>query len=71
MADGALGAMVVVRGPDASDVIDAIRRGAGQRLPRPAVPTRLVVVEALPQSPNGKLDRRAVTASLASGSDED
>lgn len=48
---------------------DALRRLAGERLPSDHVPTLFVIVEHLPQTPSGKIDRGAlevpVTAALA------
>ncbi|GAB2664196.1 amino acid adenylation domain-containing protein [Prescottella soli] len=41
---------------------DAVRRHVARALPEFMVPTALVVVEALPLSPSGKLDRRALPA---------
>ncbi|MGH7484246.1 MAG: phosphopantetheine-binding protein, partial [bacterium] len=40
---------------------DSIRRWAAERLPRPLVPNP-ILVDALPRTPNGKLDRRALVA---------
>ncbi|MET8544707.1 amino acid adenylation domain-containing protein [Kitasatospora sp. NPDC004799] len=41
---------------------DELRRFAAGRLPRHMVPSALVVLEALPITPNGKLDQRALPA---------
>ncbi|BCN62366.1 hypothetical protein RE9431_08210 [Prescottella equi] len=53
-----VGYLVAAPGVD----VDAVRSFAGKTLPEFMVPTVLVVVEALPLSPSGKLDRRALPA---------
>ncbi|PTR28917.1 non-ribosomal peptide synthase protein (TIGR01720 family)/amino acid adenylation domain-containing protein [Rhodococcus sp. OK519] len=45
---------------DADIDVDAVRRFAGETLPEFMVPTAFVVVDELPLSPSGKLDRRAL-----------
>ncbi|WP_280400244.1 non-ribosomal peptide synthase/polyketide synthase, partial [Nocardia carnea] len=42
--------------------LEAIREGAGQRLPSYMVPSALVVLDRIPLTINGKLDRRALPA---------
>ena len=44
---------------------DACRAALRQQLPEVMVPAAIVVVEALPRTPNGKLDRRALPAPAA------
>jgi amino acid adenylation domain-containing protein len=51
----------VVREDEACD-LEVLRRALRGRLPEFMVPSLLVGVEALPLSPNGKVDRRALTA---------
>jgi amino acid adenylation domain-containing protein len=41
---------------------DDVRRHLGERLPGHMVPSALVVLDALPRTPGGKLDRRALPA---------
>ena len=48
---------------DAAVLRDAWIAGLKQTLPAPMVPSRLVVLDALPRMPNGKLDRRALPSS--------
>ena len=47
---------------DAAVLRDTWLQGLRQALPPPMVPSRLLVLEALPRMPNGKLDRRALPA---------
>ena len=63
---GGLGAAFVPR-PDVFPVPDPaeLRRWLGERLPAHAVPGRLDRVAALPLSPNGKVDRRALAAAAS------
>jgi acyl-CoA synthetase (AMP-forming)/AMP-acid ligase II len=50
---------------------DAVRRRCFDRLPRYAVPDQVVLVEALPHLPSGKVDRRAVRDLVAKPLSED
>jgi acyl-coenzyme A synthetase/AMP-(fatty) acid ligase len=63
-ADDALVALVVVSG-DAGAVVERARRELRRRLPRYAVPADVRVVDRLPRTGSGKIDRRA-SAGLAS-----
>jgi len=47
---------------DTQPAVDAVRRHLKQRLPDYMVPTHLISLPALPQTPNGKLDRNALPA---------
>ncbi|MEV0332853.1 amino acid adenylation domain-containing protein [Nocardia sp. NPDC050717] len=64
-ADDALGELLVahlVPELGAAFSIDAIKEALAQRLPSYMVPTAFVVLDALPRTGNGKLDRRALPA---------
>jgi amino acid adenylation domain-containing protein len=47
---------------DTQSIVDAVRRHLKQRLPDYMVPTHLISLPSLPQTPNGKLDRNALPA---------
>ncbi len=53
-------AYVVARGEPPA--LDALREALGGRLPAYMLPEALVVLEAIPLTPNGKVDRRALPA---------
>ncbi|HYX26914.1 MAG TPA: amino acid adenylation domain-containing protein, partial [Thermoanaerobaculia bacterium] len=65
-AEARLAACVVPRAPGAfADLPDELRRHLRGRLPEPMVPAVWVVLEALPLTANGKVDRRALSAAAA------
>jgi amino acid adenylation domain-containing protein len=49
-------------GMAAAELSVAVRQLAGQHLPAHMVPAAVVVIDAIPLTPNGKLDRRALPA---------
>ncbi|MEU8122447.1 amino acid adenylation domain-containing protein [Spirillospora sp. NPDC049024] len=52
----------VVPEPDAECEADRLRRGVAETLPDHMVPAAVVMLDAFPLTPNGKLDRRALPA---------
>jgi len=61
--DGALVGYVAL---DAELPEEALREALRERLPAPFVPSFFVVLDALPRTPNGKVDRKALPAPVAS-----
>jgi len=55
-------AHVVPDGTAPADLADVLRAGLRQHLPEHMVPARFVVLDRMPLSPNGKLDRKALPA---------
>ena len=60
-----LAAYVVARSDPAPDAVE-LRRFLRQRLPDYMVPSRYIAMPALPMTPNGKVDRKALPEALAS-----
>jgi acetyl esterase/lipase/acyl-coenzyme A synthetase/AMP-(fatty) acid ligase len=61
-ADVELAACVVGRGVGVSEV--DVRSAVARELPPAMIPTRVSIVDALPRTPNGKLDRRGLVPLL-------
>ncbi|GIG20914.1 non-ribosomal peptide synthetase [Cellulomonas chitinilytica] len=64
--DGGLTAYLVTGDGPRPTLLD-VRRHLAQRVPEPAIPTRLTFLPALPHTSSGKLDRRALPAPEAVG----
>ncbi|MEX0825738.1 MAG: AMP-binding protein [Acidimicrobiia bacterium] len=60
---------VLVAADGAMDPVAETKRELSETLPRSAVPTRWLVTERLPTTPNGKLDRPAVRALAEAGNE--
>jgi amino acid adenylation domain-containing protein len=60
VARGRLVAYVVAPADHGDDLAATLREHLGKSLPEPMVPSVFVVLEALPLSPNGKVDRKAL-----------
>ena len=69
--DTRLVAYVVASHSELSDLINKARRFLRERLPEYMVPSAFVVLDALPLSPNGKVDRKALPAPELSKNDLD
>ena len=61
---------VVPRGEAPAGLDRELRSWLGSRLPDAMVPSALVVLEAFPRTPNGKVDRRALPEPAAGGTAE-
>ena len=57
-----VGYVVPAAGQDDGDLTAAVRQFAGTRLPEHMMPAQLMVLEELPLTPSGKLDRAALPA---------
>nr|WCB70647.1 NRPS modules 10-13 [Corallococcus coralloides] len=67
VAGGASGRLVAYTAsePGATVTAEALKKALGERLPRYMVPSQVVVLEALPLLPNGKVDRAALPDPLS------
>jgi acyl carrier protein len=52
----------IVPAPQSAPTASALRRALAERLPDAIIPSKYVVLEALPLTPTGKVDRRALPA---------
>lgn len=50
----------VVPAPGASPTVTTLRSALQKTLPSHMIPSRYVLMDSLPQAPNGKVDRRAL-----------
>ncbi|HSF43680.1 MAG TPA: amino acid adenylation domain-containing protein, partial [Thermoanaerobaculia bacterium] len=66
----ALVAYVTVRPGVPAPPLAALRQWAGRRLPEYMLPTVLIVLDAMPLSPSGKVDRKALPAPAAPAAGE-
>jgi hypothetical protein len=62
-----IGYLVPAAGQEEDDLLTAARQFAGARLPEHMVPAQLAVLEELPLTPSGKLDRGALPVPDRSG----
>jgi amino acid adenylation domain-containing protein len=62
-ADGQRLVACIVGEPGRTLEVDAIRRFLRDRLPGPMIPSRFRIVESLPRTPSGKVDRRGLSES--------
>jgi long-chain acyl-CoA synthetase len=61
---GEVPGLAVVLGPQRPEIAD-IRRHLRAVLPSPSMPARILVVDELPHTPRGKLDRHSLGATFA------
>jgi amino acid adenylation domain-containing protein len=69
VGDKRLVAYVVGREAEESALTSALRRHLDERLPAYMMPARFVVLERMPLTPNGKIDRRALPSPAAARPD--